>query len=511
MYKLILCLRYLRTRYIALASVVSVMLGVATMIVVNAVMAGFAHEMQDRIHGILSDLVVESRSLDGIADAPGHMAKIREVAGQYIAGMTPTANVPAMLGFQVGDQYVNKQITLIGIDEATYSSVSDFGQYLQHPENRKQLDFKLKEQGYDQYDHQAENPALATAREQMRIAGWKWRRQISQWRKPIDTTVTPPGATTPSAENSNALASADPFLATTPATQEVFDPLTEQHTGAVLGISIGSYRAASGADQFLVLPGDDVEITYPSAGRPPKPLSAKFTVTDFYESKMNEYDASFVFVPLAKMQELRGMIDPITQVGNFNSIQIKVKPGVDPAMVRDLLQATFQPEYIVVSTWMDKQGPLLAAVSMETAVLNVLLFMIIAVAGFGILAIFFMIVVEKTRDIGILKSLGASSRGVMGIFLSYGLTLGVVGSGVGLFGGLLFVKYINEIADGLGKLTGQKVFDPSIYYFYRIPTIVEPFTVTWIALGAMAIAVLASILPAWRAARLHPVSALRWE
>jgi lipoprotein-releasing system permease protein len=160
---------------------------------------------------------------------------------------------------------------------------------------------------------------------------------------------------------------------------------------------------------------------------------------------------------------------------------------------------------------MDKQGPLLAAVSMETAVLNVLLFMIIAVAGFGILAIFFMIVVEKTRDIGILKSLGASSRGVMGIFLSYGLTLGVVGSGVGLVGGLLFVKYINEIADGLGKLTGQKVFDPSIYYFYRIPTIVEPFTVTWIALGAMAIAVLASILPAWRAARLHPVSALRWE
>ena len=77
--------------------------------------------------------------------------------------------------------------------------------------------------------------------------------------------------------------------------------------------------------------------------------------------------------------------------------------------------------------------------------------------------------------------------------------------------GLLFVANINEIADGLAWLTGQEVFDPSIYYFQQIPTIVEPFTVTWIVVGAMLIAVLASILPARRAARLHPVEALRYE
>ena len=99
MYKLLLCWRYLRTRYIALASIISVMLGVATMIVVNAVMEGFTHEMQDRIHGILSDLVFESRSLDGIPDAERRMAEIREVAGEYIAGMSPTVHVPAMLGY----------------------------------------------------------------------------------------------------------------------------------------------------------------------------------------------------------------------------------------------------------------------------------------------------------------------------------------------------------------------------------------------------------------------------
>jgi lipoprotein-releasing system permease protein len=148
---------------------------------------------------------------------------------------------------------------------------------------------------------------------------------------------------------------------------------------------------------------------------------------------------------------------------------------------------------------------------METAILNVLLFLIIAVAGFGILAIFFMIVVEKTRDIGILKSLGASGRGIQGIFLSYGLSLGLVGAGLGMVLGLLFVAYINEIADFIGLLTGHEVFDPKIYYFNSIPTLVDPFTVSWIVLGALVIAVLASVLPARRAARLHPVEALRYE
>src|SRR3972149_1158244 len=158
MYKLLLCWRYLRTRYIALASIISVTLGVATMIVVNAVMEGFTHEMQERIHGILSDLVFESRSLEGIPDAERHMAEINRVAGQYISGMSPTVVVPAMLGFRVNGQYVTRQISLIGVDQGTYASVSDFGRYLQHPENRQTLDFRLRYGGYDVYDHQAKDP-----------------------------------------------------------------------------------------------------------------------------------------------------------------------------------------------------------------------------------------------------------------------------------------------------------------------------------------------------------------
>jgi lipoprotein-releasing system permease protein len=154
---------------------------------------------------------------------------------------------------------------------------------------------------------------------------------------------------------------------------------------------------------------------------------------------------------------------------------------------------------------------MLAAVQMEITLLNILLFLIIAVAGFGILAIFFMIVVEKTKDVGVMKSLGASGSGIASIFLGYGVLLGMVGAGTGAVVGLLFVTYIDSIASALEAITGREVFDPTIYYFESIPSIVRPEMVVLVIVGALAIAVLASVLPAIRAARMHPVEALRYE
>ena len=99
------------------------------------------------------------------------------------------------------------------------------------------------------------------------------------------------------------------------------------------------------------------------------------------------------------------------------------------------------------------------------------------------------------------SALGASTSGIRNIFLGYGLLLGAVGSGVGMVGGLLFVRYINEIEKGLSYILKHKVFDDSVYYFDRIPTLVEPHTVVAIVVGALFIAVAASIWPAQRAAR----------
>ena len=531
MYKLLLCWRYLRTRWIALASVISVTLGVATMIVVNAVMAGFSHEMQTRIHGILSDIVFESHSLSGFQDPAWHMEEIRRAAGDTIAGMTPTVAVPAMLSFQVRGQWVTRQVMFIGIDDSSHAQASDFGRYLQHPENRRRLSFQLREGGYDTVDSQTETPG--PTRPALEAAGWPHRRMRVErerlWRerqaaqekaggepvRPVDQQVDAVLAATapnePAAADEPPAKRADPFKAARPDEGRTMDPAKEQFTGIVPGIGLASFRDSTGVDRFLVLPGDDVKITFPTAGTPPKAVSDTFTIVDFYESKMSEYDSNFVFVPIAALQRMRGMVDPQTGIPSVNSIQVKLKNEADLDLVRDRLRKAFPAELYSISTWRDKQGPLLSAVDMEMAVLNILLFMIIAVAGFGILAIFFMIVVEKTRDIGILKSLGASSSGVAGIFLGYGLFLGAVGAGAGLALGLAITWNINRIRTAVEWLTGERVFDPSIYYFFKIPTIVHPATVLWIIAGAVAIAVAASVLPALRAARLHPVEALRHD
>ncbi len=508
MYKLLISWRYLRTRYIALASVISVTLGVATLIIVNSVMSGFAHEMQKRLNGILSDIVIEGPDLiSGFGNPERHMAAVRKLVGDDLAGMTATVHIPAMLNFEVQGQYFTRQINLIGVDDATYATVSDFGQYLLHPDNRQRLSFQLQEDGY------------APDRGGFPLSGWQYRRMKAA----LEASILPPEEPPLTVPTGSAVPGppvpTDPYAKHYGSREENrFDPAKEQHTGLILGIAVASrrHRDADGkiSDFYFVRPGDDVQVTFPTAANPPKAESANFTVVDFYESKMSEYDYSFAFVPLSALQDLRGMIDPTTGATAVTAIQLKLRAGADLDAVRDKLRAYFPPQsapYFRIDTWRDLQGPLLAAVQLETTILNILLFLIIAVAGFGILATFFMIVVEKTRDIGIMKSLGAPSSGVMSIFLSYGLSLGLVGSGVGAILGLLFVGYINQIADLLEVVTGREVFDPTVYYFQEIPAIVEPLTVVLVALGATMIAVLASVLPAIRAARLHPVEALRYE
>ncbi len=540
MFKFLLATRYLRTRYIALASIVSVMLGVATMIVVNSVMAGFRTEMYDRLHGILSDVVVASHGLDGIDDSAKTLQQIRDVLGDEIEGITTTVHVPAVLSYQIYDEWETRQVNLIGIDDETYASVSDFSKFLLHPGNQEQLSFDLREAGYD---------------ERIKESGWGYRRwkvnsqrilkrhkvqeqamlgpvgkpladpNIAQVSHEVELSGLGDDACPHCGESLVANASgppagfegmADPGLEH----QEegvVFDEMTRQHPGIVLGIAISNVkgRDAEGnvQDYFLCRPGDDVRLTFPSAGAPPQAVHSTFTVVDFYESKMSEYDSTFAFCPLSKLQDLRGMIDRESGKAAVTSIQMRLREGTNLAAARDKLRAAFpvSTHRYRVETWKDMQGPLLAAVQWETTILNILLFLIIGVAGFGIFATFFMIVVEKTKDIGILKSLGAPSRGIMSIFVSYGFALGIVGSGVGMVLGVLFVMNINRIARWIERMTGQEVFDPTVYYFHEIPTILNPFTITWIVIGAMIIAVMASIMPALRAARMHPVEALRYE
>ncbi|MDG2129843.1 MAG: FtsX-like permease family protein [Fuerstiella sp.] len=540
MYKILLCLRYLRTRYIALASIISVMLGVATMIVVNSVMAGFTNEMRDRIHGFLADVVVESRSMSGIVDSTRQMAIVQDAAGEFIAAMTPTVEVPAMITYSdpVSGERFTQSIQLVGIDPGgkaqvgplktyldSYNAVTDEGEVL-----RPSLRPADTAPGWELTDHakkyrkMMKQQQMLFLREEVPLDGLPVPApEFDGQQAPAadaDSDVAPPEFNVASEQ---ALATDDPPIAppdfNTPlqsSTQAraAADPAAPLNARVFLGEQITSFQTRDPDTGKLhkvnmVNPGDDILITTIQSDTPPEPISFSATVVDMFRSGMSEYDGQLVLMNLEQLQKNRGMI--LNGEDAITSIQIKLHDYEDSDEVVKRLRAAFPPGAVTVSTWEAKQGLLLSAVEVETAILNVLLFMIIAVAGFGILAIFFMIVVEKTRDIGILKSLGASSKGVMSIFLSYGLGLGVVGSAAGVAIGLLFVHYINEIEDGLSWVTGRKVFDEKIYYFFEIPTQVNPLMVMWVAVGAIAIAVLASVLPARRASRLHPVRALRYE
>jgi lipoprotein-releasing system permease protein len=471
MYKYLLCWRYLRTRYIALASIVSVLLGVATMIVVNSVMAGFSAKMRDRLHGILADVVVESYDLDGFYDSDEVMARIRYVAGGQVDAMAPTTETFGLMKFQVGSQSITRQVQIIGIRPEERARTGDFAEFL------------------------TDGTVLADGKD---------RRIPPTFAIPSSVKLG-----TPAGDVLKNTASDDPLL---PYIQKEVDAQADH--GAIIGYALATiHRPGSKTDDFIAPAGTQIKLVFPKAGKRPEPGYDSFMVMGFFKSGMSEYDSSHVYVPLERLQEMRLLKDVQGRVA-VNQIQVKVKPGVDIDRLAETLQTELEqlrPMYFRVSTWEQKQGPLLAAVAVEQSILNMLLFFIIAVAGFGILAIFSMIVVEKTRDIGVMKALGASTAGVRNIFLAYGVLLGVVGSGIGMAGGLLFVHYINTIEKWLSRLTGRRVFDDTIYYFNEIPTRVEPWTVAWIVGGALLISAVACIWPAQRAARLHPVRALRYE
>jgi lipoprotein-releasing system permease protein len=465
MYKLLLCWRYLLTRYLALACIISVMLGVATLIVVNSVMSGFSTKLRERLHGLLSDVVIEARSMDGFAGPSAKMARIRQhpFLRERIQAMTATMEVFAMLQYKLSNgEMLTRPVRLIGIDPRGRSEVGGFQQHLLLQKNQPIPSLEPSPEARERYFRQN-----------------FYAQPLAPLPEPQVSGQPPPPAPPPSR--------------------------AKEPRGVIVGHLIATFHDKVKGDVTLLHPGDPVILTTVS-GQRLAPVYDSFVIVDYFKSEMSEYDSNYVFVPLDYLQHLRTMPDRVT------SIQIKLKDYADAKEVVKTLKELFPQEAgFEVLTWEDKQGPLLQAIAIEKGILNVLLFLIIGVAGFGILAIFSLIVKEKTRDIGILKALGASSRGVMMIFLGYGLLLGTVGAGLGTMLGLTLTDNINRIEQALTWMTGQEIFDRSVYYFREIPTDAQPLSVALVAVGAVAIAVLFSVLPALRAALLHPVRALRYE
>ncbi len=234
---------------------------------------------------------------------------------------------------------------------------------------------------------------------------------------------------------------------------------------------------------------------------------SRFVYVGAYKSDMHDYDAAVVFIPFEAAEDFLGKGTRYPDV----ELYVSLDDYGNAAAVKAALTKKLEAQRYKVDTWEDRQQNFLKAVETEKRMMAIILCFIVIVAAGSILAIQTMMVVEKTRDIGILKALGGTTRGIQSIFLLNGLLIGILGAVLGLVLGLVVTDNINPIHDFIGTVTGYRVFSPEIYVFDRIPTNVEPFAISLFTIGTVMVSIAASLYPAFRASRLHAVEALRYE
>ena len=261
--------------------------------------------------------------------------------------------------------------------------------------------------------------------------------------------------------------------------------------------------------QKRVLKGTVVTLEPPMA--PPVRDPYEFTLVGEFKTGYLEYDSRFVYVPLRQAQMMAGYAPEEVTGISVGLSDYRYADKVKEVLEKKLKLTPFDKPIYSVKTWAEQRPTLLAAVHLERVVMAIILGSLIVLAGMFVCAVMLMAVKEKTRDIGIIKSVGGTVSGIMEIFLINGFIIGMIGAGLGGTGGLLFVKYANEIAAGIEKTFGWRILPTDIYYLDRIPTHIDPVGVAMILCATVAVALLAAMVPSLIAARLNPVESLRYE
>jgi lipoprotein-releasing system permease protein len=233
-------------------------------------------------------------------------------------------------------------------------------------------------------------------------------------------------------------------------------------------------------------------------------LPKELTVTGIFETGHYVHDSEFLLVPLFIGQELYGLED------SLHGITVRTDDPYSAERVKEQIEPLLQPPEFA-ETWIDMNRQFFEAVRLERTVMFFLLFFIVVVAAFGIMSTLITVTVQKRREIGILKALGANISQIIWIFLGQGTVTGFIGTVTGLGLGMTLIRYRNEFSQWLANTLHIEIFPRQVYQFSEIPAQVVPRDVWIICISAFLICSLAALIPAYFAARLDPVKALRYE
>ena len=275
--------------------------------------------------------------------------------------------------------------------------------------------------------------------------------------------------------------------------------------GVVIGSGFAEAQRLQVGDTLSILPMRQIKKMVNTAGK----ANAEVGIPDDYEVRgifdvgFEDYNQSIIVTSLENAQDLYDLDDSV------HGLLVKL---TDP-MLADVVRAQLQSalgDQVIIRTWFE-QSSMLQSVLVEKNMMLYILFFIVIVAAFGITCTLITFIMMKTREIGVMKALGATSRQVMTVFLLQSLVVSVAGVACGVTLGLTAVHWRNEFLLLMRKVTGLELFPADIYHFYQLPALVMPGDIAVICGGSLIICLFAALLPAWHASRLNPVEALRNE